>query len=168
MVCLLCTAAALIAWSWACGFVVGSLSGRAVWITWYMFYQVVLHATWARFVLSGNIFLRDPHPLRLLIFLALPLPFSPVSIPLFLSSLLGVLHGARRRALTVPGAYLACVVVASFTILTCWTVGWHETAREVWSGGLWRGSAWATRVLPFPFISWPAVWLAATAHRETA
>jgi hypothetical protein len=168
IVCVLCTAIALMAWSWACGFVLGSLSGRAVWITWYLFYQVVLHATWARFVLSGDIFLKDPRPLRLLILLAVPLPLSPASIPLFLSSLLGALHGASRRALSVSGAYLTCVVVVSLTILTFWTGGWHETAREVWSGGLWHGSAWVTRLPPFLFISWPAAWLVATAQRETA
>ena len=31
---LLCLAIGLLLWSWTCGFVLGSLSGRAVWLTW--------------------------------------------------------------------------------------------------------------------------------------
>jgi DNA-binding PadR family transcriptional regulator len=37
---LLCLAVALIVWSWTCGFALGSLSGRAVWLTWSAFYLI--------------------------------------------------------------------------------------------------------------------------------
>src|SRR4051812_41086586 len=57
---LLCLAGALTVWSWTCGFVLGSLSGRAVWLTWSVFYFVVLDSAWARLVLRGNIVLRNP------------------------------------------------------------------------------------------------------------
>jgi len=47
---LLCLTVALLVWSWTCGFVLGSLSGRAVWLTWSVFYLIVLDSAWARFV----------------------------------------------------------------------------------------------------------------------
>jgi hypothetical protein len=51
---LLCLGVALIVWSWTCGFVLGSPSGRAVCLTWSVFYLVVLDSRWVRFILSGN------------------------------------------------------------------------------------------------------------------
>src|SRR5207302_3824415 len=112
IVSLCCLVVALIAWSWTCGFVLGSLSGRAVWLTWYMFYLVVLYSTWARFVLSGNIFLRDPRPLRIIMRLALPLPpLDFAGLLFFLCSLCGVLLGLRRRAMTVRRAYMVSLAI---------------------------------------------------------
>ncbi len=139
---LLCLAGALLGWSWTCGFVLGSLSGRAVWLTWSVFYLVVLDSAWARFVLAGNIILRDPRPLRLLMVTTLPLSIAAL---LFLfPALFGAFVGVRRRVLPVRYAYLLGSVIAILTILTTWMSGWYETAHEVWSGGVWPRSFMAS------------------------
>lgn len=101
---LLCLAGALLVWSWTCGFVLGSLSGRAAWLTWSVFYVVVLDSAWARFVLAGNIILRDPRPLRLL--MATTLPLSIAALLFLFPALFGAFVGVRRRRLPVRHAYL--------------------------------------------------------------
>jgi hypothetical protein len=129
---LLCLAVALLVWSWTCGFVLGSLSGRAVWLTWSVFYFMVLDSAWARFVLSGNIILRDPRPLRLLVAASLPLS---IATPLFsVAALCGAFLGVRWLVLPLRTAYLLASAITTLTILTTWLSGWYETAHEVWSG----------------------------------
>jgi hypothetical protein len=162
---LLCLAAALLGWSWTCGFVLGSLSGRALWLTWPVFYLVVLDSAWARFVLAGNIILRNPQPLGLL--MAATLPLSVAALLFLFPAIFGVLVGLRRRVLRVRHTYVLGSVIAALTILATWTSGWYETAHEVWSGGLWPGVSWPVRLLPFLLVSWPAAYLLATAglHR---
>ena len=144
---LLCPAGALLGWSWTCGFVLGSLSGRAVWLTWSVFYLVVLNSAWARFVLVGNIILRDPRPLRLL--MAATLPLSIAALLFLFPALFGAFVGVRRRVLPMHHAYLLGSVITILTILTTWTSGWYEAAHEVWSGGVWPGVSWPMRLLPF-------------------
>jgi len=161
---LLCPAGALLGWSWTCGFVLGSLSGRAVWLTWSVFYLVVLNSAWARFVLVGNIILRDPRPLRLL--MAATLPLSIAALLFLFPALFGAFVGVRRRVLPMHHAYLLGSVITILTILTTWTSGWYEAAHEVWSGGVWPGVSWPMRLLPFLLVSWPAAYLLATAYRQ--
>jgi hypothetical protein len=161
---LVCIGVGLFVWSWTCGFALGSLSGRAVWVTWSVFYLVVLDSAWTRFVLSGNIILRDPQPLRLLIGLMLPL--SPAGLLFLLAVFSGAFVGARRRFLQVRYVYLLASAVTILTILATWMTGWFETAHEVWSGGVWPATPWPTRLLPFLLISWPAIWLLTRAHRQ--
>jgi hypothetical protein len=168
---LLCLAGALIGWSWTCGFVLGSLSGRAAWLTWSVFYLVVLNSAWARFVLAGNIILRDPRPLQLLIgttllLIGTTLPLSIAALLFSFPALFGVFVGVRRRALPMRLAYLLASVITILTILTTWTSGWYERAYEVWSGGVWPGVSWPMRLLPFLLVSWPAAYLFATAYRQ--
>lgn len=157
---LLCLVGALVVWSWTCEFVLGALSGRAVWLTWSVFYLVVLNSAWARFVLAGNIILRDPRPLRLVLVTTLPLSIAALlfSFP----ALFGAFVGGRRRVLLMRHAYLLASVVTIFTILTTWTSGWYESAHEVWSGGVWPGVPWPMRLLPFLLVSWPTAYLFAT------
>jgi hypothetical protein len=161
---LLCLAIALLLWSWTCGFVLGSLSGRAVWLTWSVFYLIVLDFAWVRFVLSGNIILRDPQPLRILVAAALPL--NPAGVLFSFSALWGAFMGVRRRVLSWRGAYVLASAITIFTILVTWMSGWYETAHELWSGGAWHGDSWATRLLPFVVVSWPITYLLATADRR--
>jgi hypothetical protein len=149
-----CIAAALLVWSWTCGFALGSLSGRTVWLTWLVFYLIVLDSTWLRFVLSGNIILRDPQPFRLLLNGSLPL--SPAALLFFPAALLGTFMGARRDFLPARGASLLASVIITLAVLATWMSGWYETAHEVWSGGAWIATAWPTRLLPFLLVSWPA------------
>jgi len=161
---LLCLSGALLVWSWTCGFVLGSLSGRAVWLTWSVFYLMVLDSTSVRFILSGNMILRDPQPLRLLI--AATLPLSPATFLFSVSAVWGAFLGVRRRVLSLRAVYVLASAIAIFTILTTWMSGWYETAHEEWSGGAWHGVAWPARMLPFVLASWPVAYLLAMANRQ--
>jgi hypothetical protein len=161
---LLCLAIALLLWSWTCGFALGSLSGRAVWLTWSLFYLMVLDSALVRFILSGNIVLRDPEPLRLL--MAATLPLNPATFLFSLSALWGAFMGVRRRVLPWRAACVLASAITIFTILVTWISGWYETAREVWSSGAWHGVPWTTRLLPFMVVSWPVAYLLATAKRQ--
>jgi len=164
---LLCLAGALTVWSWTCGFVLGSLSGRAAWLTWSVFYFVVLDSAWARFVLAGNIILRDPRThetpldspqgaLRLL--MAATLPLSIAALVFLFPALFGAFVGVRRRVLTVHHAYLIAAVNTALTILTTWSTGWYDPAHLP---ARWPGVPWSTRLLPFLLASWPAAYLLA-------
>jgi hypothetical protein len=170
---LLCLGGALAVWSWTCGFVVGSLSGRAVWLTWSAFYFVVLDSALARFVLAGNIILRDPRThevpldsvqgtLGLLMFTTLPLSIAAL-VSLF-PALLGAFAGGRRRALTVRHAYLLAAVNIALAILTTWSTGWYDPAHLP---ARWPGVPWSTRLLPFLLASWPAALLACTLNSSS-
>jgi hypothetical protein len=154
---LICLAVALIVWSWVSGFVLGSLSGRAVWITWSVFYLVVLDEAWLRFVLSGNIILRDPQPFWL--FLTSTLPLSIAGLLSSVPALCGALLGVRRRTLPSRRAWLLAGTVAVLTILMTWMSGWYETAHEIWSGGTWPAVSLMATLLPFLLVGWPAAWL---------
>jgi len=164
---LLCLAGALTVWSWTCGFVLGSLSGRAVWLTWSVFYFVVLDSALARFVLAGNIILRDPRThetpldspqgaLRLL--MATMLPLSIAALVSLFPAVFGAFVGVRRRVLTVHHAYLIAAVNTALTILTTWSTGWYDPAHLP---ARWPGVPWSTRLLPFLLASWPAAYLLA-------
>lgn len=160
-----CLTVASLVWSWTCGFVLGSLSGRAVWLTWSVFYLIVLDSAWARFVLSGNIILRDPRRLDLLMSTTLPLTIS--SLLFSLSAFGGTFLGVRWRVLPLRAAYVLASAITILTILTTWMSGWYETAHEVWSGGAWHGVSWPMRLLPFVLVSWPVTYLLATANPDT-
>jgi hypothetical protein len=162
---LLCLAIALLLWSWTCGFVLGSLSGRAVWLTWSVFYLMVLDSALVRFILSGNIILRDPQPLRLL--MAATLPLNPATFLFSLSALWGAFMGVRRRVLPLRAASVLASAITIFTIVVTWMSGWYETAHEVWSSGAWHGVPWTMRLLPLVVLSWPITYLLASAKRQT-
>lgn len=162
---LLCLAVALLVWSWTCGFVLGSLSGRAAWLTWSVFYLTVLDSAWARFVLSGNITLHDPRPLRLLLFTTPNRAERENKRPAILSG--SVLLGVRRRVVPLRAAYALASVITILTILTTWMNGWYETAREAWSNGAWPGVSWPLRLLPFVLVNWPVGYLLTIANRHT-
>ena len=162
---LLCLAIALLLWSWTCGFVLGSLSGRALWVTWSVFYLMVLDFALVRFILSGNIILRDVQPLRIL--MAATLPLNPATFLFSLSALWGAFMGVRRRVLPWRTAYVLASAITIFTILVTWMSGWYETARELLSGGAWHGVSLPMRLLPFVVVSWPVAYLLASAKRRT-
>lgn len=162
---LLCLAVALLVWLWTCGFVLGSLSGRAIWLTWSVFYLMVLDSAWVRFVLSGNIILRNAGPLRL--FMAVTVPLNIATLLFLLAGLCGAFLGVRRRVLALRAAYVLASAITILTILTTWMSGWYETAHQVWSGGAWQGVSWPMRLLPLVLVSWPVAYMLATAKRRT-
>lgn len=160
---LMCLAVAIMVWSWTCGFVLGSLSGRALWLTWCVFYFIVLDSRWVRFVLSGNIILRDPQSLRLL--MAVTLPLSPATFLFSVSAVWGAFLGFRRRVLPLRSAYVLVSAITILMILTTWMSGWYETAHELWSSGAWPGVSWPMRLLPFVLVSSPVTYLLVEANQ---
>src|SRR6185436_11569030 len=127
---LLLLAGAVAVWSWTCGFVLGSLSGRAVWLTWSVFYFVVLDSAWARFVRMGHIFPPNPHthaalldswPGTLRLLMATTLPLSIAALLFAFPALAGAFGGVRRRRLTVHYAYLMASVNMALALFTTWS-----------------------------------------------
>jgi len=92
---LLCLAIALFLWSWTCGFVLGSLSGRAVWLTWSLFYLMVLDSALVRLVLSGNVILRAQP------FDGSHIAAQPCDLFVLAFSSLGSVHGSAATGATV-------------------------------------------------------------------
>jgi hypothetical protein len=162
---LLCLAVALLVWLWTCGFVLSSLSGRAIWLTWPVFYLMVLDSAWVRFVLSGSIILRNAGPLRL--FMVVTVPLNIATLLFLLSGLCGAFLGVRQRVPPLGAAYGLASAITILTILTTWMSGWYEIAHEAWSGGAWHGVSWPMRLLPFVLISWPVAYLLANAKPRT-
>ena len=165
---LLCLAGALTVWSWTCGFVLGSLSGRAVWLTWSVFYFVVLDSAWARFVLTGNIILRNPRTHEAVLDSlqgTLRLVMATTALLFLVPALFGAFAGVRRRIVTVRHAYLIGSVNAALTIFTTWSTGWYDPAHLP---ARWPGVPWSTRLLPFLLVSWPAAYLLVASLRAAA
>ena len=167
---LACLSAALLLWSWVSGFVLGSLSGRAIWLTGALFYLVVLDSFTARLLISGDATFRNAQVAGIILGALLPLDI--VRTPFLLSAIWGVRRGLRLRALEVRPTVILAVAVVVLTSLVTWTSGWYETAHETWSGGVWRGAPWQTRLLPLALVSWPVVFMLTTAncqrwHRKT-
>jgi hypothetical protein len=160
----ICIASALLAGSWASGFVLGSLSGRAIWFTGALFCLVVVDCQWAQFVLSGNIVFRNMSLTILMRVVNTFLPSSISSLLIFLPAALGVRRGLRRRTLGFRRALLLAAAFATLTALVLWTGGWYESAHEVLSVGVWRGNPWHLRLLPLALLSWPVGYIVATAR----
>jgi hypothetical protein len=152
-VCLLCLFLAVFAWSWTSGFVLGSLSGRATWLTGTLFCLVV-HSSYV---------LRLPGVQLSRIFLNLILPMSIPMLPFLIGAIWGMNSGVRMRVLDLRHALLLAAVIAILTLLVTWTGGWYETVREVWSEGAWQGIPWPRRLLPLATVSWPVAYMLATA-----
>ena len=93
---LLCLAVALLVWLWTCGFVLGSLSGRAIWFTWSAFYLTVLDSAWVRFALSGNIILCNAGLIRL--FVAATVPLNIATLLFLLSGVWSITRNASASA----------------------------------------------------------------------
>jgi len=159
---LICLSLALFAWSWTSGFVLGSLSGRAIWLTGALFYLVVDNSFMARLLLAGNIKLHDAPRLPSIILNAV-LPHGISTILFLFAAIRGVTTGLRRRTLGFRQAFSLAVAIAILTSLVTWTGGWYETAHEIWSEGVWRGVPWQSRLLPLALVSWPVGYMLATA-----
>jgi hypothetical protein len=136
---------ALFSWSWAGGFLLGALSGRATWIAGTLFCLVSF---------LGNTALRGA------------LSMSVLMIPFLLAAIWGMKRGYRMRALQFRQALLFAASVAILTSLLTWTSGWYETVRQVWSEGAWQPIPWPRRLLPLATVSWPVAYLLATSSRR--
>ncbi len=161
---LLCLAGALLVWSWTCGVVLGTLSARAAWLTWSVFYFVVVNSALARSVLEGRAMALDQHgqpvPLLQLLMVA-ALPLSIHTLPFLFASLFGTFVGVRRRVLVVTHAYLIGSVNIALAFFTTWTTGWYAPAHLP---PRWPRVPWPTRLLPFLLVSVPAACLLTSAY----
>lgn len=153
--------AALILWSWVSGFVLGSLSGRAIWLTGALFYLAVLDSFTARLLISGNAKFDKAQVTWIILEALFPLDIIRA---LFSTALIsGVSRGLRLHTLEIRQTCSLAAAVVILTSLVTWTSGWYETAHETWSGGVWRGVPWQTRLLPLAIVSWPVGYMLATA-----
>ena len=159
---LVCLSLALSAWSWTSGFLLGSLSGRAIWLTGALFYLVVDNSFTARLIFSGNVKFHVVPRLPAII-LSAALPHGLSTILFLLAAIWGVNQGLRRRMLGFRQTIILAAAIISLTSLVTWTGGWYETAHEIWSRGVWRGVPWQSRLLPLALVSWPAGYMLATA-----
>lgn len=158
---LVCSSLAILLWSWTCGYALGSLSGRTIWITAPLFYLVVLNAFWLRLVLSGAITLRNAKLPILLLFRIVPIDLQAFFF--LFAAISGMRRGFRTRALGLRPTLLLAAATVILTVLLIWTGGWYEAARVRWSEGAWSPVPWTTRLLPFAIVSWPVAYLIATA-----
>jgi hypothetical protein len=154
-----CLFLALVSWSWAGGFLLGSLSGRATWLTGTLFCLVVQCSFLLR-SFFGNASFRGatfPGMIRLALSMSVPM------LPFLLGAIWGMKRGYRMRGLQFRQALLLAAAVAILTALLTWTSGWYETVRQVWSEGAWLPIPWPRRLLPLATVSWPAAYLLARA-----
>ena len=96
---LACLSLALCAWSWASGFVLGSLSGGAIWFTGALFYLAGLNSFRARLVLSAAVTFHNARLPSIILPAVLPLSISTILFSV--AAIWGVNQGRRRRTLGV-------------------------------------------------------------------
>lgn len=142
---------AILLWSWACGFVLASLSGRALWITSFLFYSVVRLSWVIRMVLAGNIILK--HGLWITMLFRL-LPLDPFVILVVLALALGV-HSARKGRLKQGKRVILPVVGLTLVVLLAWMNAWFAAGFAYWSGKPYVPTPFFHRVLPFLAAAWP-------------
>jgi hypothetical protein len=176
---LVCVSLAVMCWSWVGGFVMGILSGQAICINGTLFYLVwfFLRGPFGILVFSARLLLSalglmplrpGPHLtfLQFIFFATFPLMLE--TILFLLPSIAGIRQGRRRRKLRIPHTLLLAAAVVTLTVLVTWIQGWRQAALEKWSEGKWNpgGPPWQERLIPLLVVSWPIVYLLATACAE--
>lgn len=141
----------ILLWSWGCGFVLSSLSGRAFWITSFLFYCVVRDIWAIRLALAGNIVLKNGIWVTMLFRL---LPVEPIAIAFVFALVLGVRSARkgtlqRNTCLCLTAAGLASVLLLA-SIQTWFTAGFAH-----WSGRPYSPAPFVYRVLPWLAGAWP-------------
>lgn len=126
----------LLGWSWTAGFVLGSLSRRAILVNGMLVCGIIT----ALFSIALSA-APPPKP-----FLLLPLVVTLLAAPL----LHGTVQGLRRGRLRPRPALLLAASIALLAALSVWSTGW------------WRGGPWNT----FLVLCWPAAYIAAAANGE--
>jgi hypothetical protein len=137
---LICMLLVIGVWSWTSGFVLGLLSGRALWLTGPLFYQIVVQSFPAYLRYSGHLISRGSPSISLLMVIAL-LPLNILVVASFLlPAILGLRQGLRGR---MPGLGTVLAMAAAVTwadivysrqygllllMLASWPVGYVLTA----------------------------------------
>jgi outer membrane protein assembly factor BamB len=138
---MVCGALVLIPWSWTVGFVLGSLSRRAIWVNGALFYLIWLYGLlWGPKppygeydVLEGN-------------FYRIVLPLTVQAFVFLLPSIWGVHQGLRLGTLRVRQTIVVTIAFATMTALAIWTGGW-----------------WNRRLFSLAMVSWPVGYMIAMA-----
>jgi hypothetical protein len=148
------TMAALL-WSWACGFVLASLSRRALWVTSFLFYCIVRVSWVVYMVLTGNMILKPglKHGLSIMMLFRL-LPFDLVGIVFLLALVVGV-RSARKAALKENTRLLLAALGLMFVMLLAWMETWFAVGFARWSGQPYVSTPLFYRVLPLLAGAWP-------------
>ena len=144
-------ALALLLWSWACGFVLASLSGHAFWITSFLFYCVVRESWAVRLALSGNIFLK--HGLGVTMLFRL-LPLEPVIIA-FLFALAWGARSARKGTLLRNARLCFTIIGLTLVLLLVWMESWFTAGFAHWSRQPYHPTPFIYRMLPLFAGAWP-------------
>lgn len=165
MIFLACALLALLVWSWTSGVVLGSLSGRSLWLTGILFYAVVvvLSPLVVTFTLghSSQAMSKYRLPLALLLLIQFA-PMSPAKLCFLTTAAWGVMCGVHRPRLTAGQVLVLAAAGLGAVALMMWTGKWYEDAKEAISNGAWHAVPWTERIVPFLFMSWPVVYLLAT------
>jgi len=160
---------ALVGWSWTCGFVLGRVSRRTVWLTVLMFAAVVFFGTLGTVVAGqppGNPSLRYH-----VVFVVLPRFFRTFLVVLPLAW--GAFRGSQASSLPLGPTLLGVAVLAGATFLVS-----QGLERSLVFGGLVRADPGPDGFLvsaddprPLWFLSlvmmWPAAYILAQASRES-
>ncbi len=144
---------AALLWSWGCGFVLASLSGRALWITSFLFYSVVRDSWFARMAFEGNVILKHGFGVRMLLGL---LPLDPVTIVFLLALGFGV-RSARKGSLKRSGGLLLAGVGIAPVILLAAMENWFVAGYAHWSGQPYVPTPFVSRALPLLAAAWPVL-----------
>lgn len=144
-------ALAMLLWSWGCGFVLASLSGRAFWITFFLFYWVVRDIWVFRLVLAGNIVLT--HGIGVTMQFRL-LPVDPILIAFLLALASGV-RSAKKGMLPLKARLCLTAVGFALLPLLVWMESWFAAGFAHWSGEPYLPTPFLYRVLPWMASAWP-------------
>jgi hypothetical protein len=153
---LLCFSLVVASWSWASGFVLGSLSGHTIWLTGTLFYLTVIDSFP---VIRGIIPLKGAvaQPLGFLVHLR---PFGIAQWLLFVVPVLcGMRSGLRRHTLPIAQTIIVALIIAIFTsVLTAMSISFYGI-DAAWGSPAFN---WKTALL-----SWPVAYMLATARRRS-
>jgi hypothetical protein len=153
-----CQSLAVILWAWAAGFTLGSLSRRTVWINGAFFY-LVSFSFWP--VLRLRLPLARGAALNIALILVLQ------AVLFSLPSMLGLRQGVRQDRRPLRHRLWWTTAIVTMTLLVTWMTGWRQSGLRAWSGGSWPHHlvSWETRLLPFALVSWPVLYLIASANK---
>ena len=141
----------ILLWSWGCGFVLSSLSGRAFWITSFLFYCAVRDVWAIRLALAGNVVLKQGIWITMLYRL---LPVEPILVVFLLALAFGVRSARKGTLQPKTGLCITAVGLAS-VLLPTWMDTWFSAGFAHWSGQPYHPTSFVYRVLPWLAGAWP-------------
>jgi hypothetical protein len=142
---------AVLLWFWVCGFVLASLSGRALWMTSFLFYFIVRDSWVFRMATAGDIILKHSLWGTMLFRLS---PLDPVALVFLLALVLGI-RSARKGTLKRNPRLLLLVAGVTLVSLLAWMESWFAAGFAHWSGQAYVPTPFLYRVLPLLAGAWP-------------